>query len=235
MEGLAFAGQHNGPQIDLTNPRWQDVRLASVARSLSRVPRFLGHTSRVITVLEHSFAVAAMVAPQYRLAALLHDAHEAFMGDIPRPARKAMELAGRYQMGGLQSVALVSPMKGAAVAAIETVSAGLDRAIALAALGMAPRVETQTMHHAAAAVLAAEMRGEPVRVADDLACEIEIRCFTDWRPGQAPSPGWPQFYSKLLPDGEALQLAWLDCVEALAIERFGGEAQRPAAAAWLWG
>ncbi len=238
MDGLCMSGQHNGPKIDLTNPRWQDIRLASVARSLSRLPRFLGHTSRVITVLEHSFAVAVMVPPQYRLAALLHDAHEAFIGDMPRPARAAIDLQSRlgYRQGdaGRESASMFSGRPGPTVA-IESISSGLDRAIALAALGMAPGVGSQTMHHAAAAVLAAEMRGEAVRMADDLACEIEIRCFTDWRPEQAPFEDWPHFYSRLLPDGDALQLAWLDCVEALAIERFGGEANRPAAASWLWG
>lgn len=61
-----------------------------LADCLAALPRFLGQTSEPWNVAQHSLAVSATVEavtgnPVAALGALLHDAHEALVGDIPTP------------------------------------------------------------------------------------------------------------------------------------------------------
>jgi hypothetical protein len=63
--------------------------LRDIAISLSRLPRFAGHTKVEWSVLDHSLFVFRLLAASNRrdyaaqLAGLLHDAHECVTGDIP--------------------------------------------------------------------------------------------------------------------------------------------------------
>jgi hypothetical protein len=77
----------SGGSFDYTKPQ---IRVDDVAHGLSNVCRFGGHTSRYYSVAEHSVLVASIVAlsaPEHALAALWHDAHEAYMGDLPTPLK----------------------------------------------------------------------------------------------------------------------------------------------------
>lgn len=77
-------------RFDLSAPRAEDVRIEDIAYSLSRLCRFTGHCNRFYSVAEHSIYVAEIVAenrPEWALAALLHDAEEAYIGDISSPLK----------------------------------------------------------------------------------------------------------------------------------------------------
>lgn len=68
-----------------------DIR--DVAHSLSRLCRFNGHTEVTYSVAQHSLLVASVVAqthPDLAIVGLLHDAHEAYLGDISRPVKELM-------------------------------------------------------------------------------------------------------------------------------------------------
>jgi hypothetical protein len=80
---MTFSGALVDPVNGLDAPP-----LADLALSMSRMPRFAGHTRIWWTVLDHSVFVHAMaekddMSPELRLALLLHDAHEGLTGDIP--------------------------------------------------------------------------------------------------------------------------------------------------------
>lgn len=65
--------------------------IGEIAESLSRICRFNGHLGWE-SVATHSIRVARALgyaAPRVQLAALLHDAHEAYIGDIPGPLLRA--------------------------------------------------------------------------------------------------------------------------------------------------
>lgn len=69
-------------------------RIADVARSLSLTARFRGHTRFLYSVAQHSLMVFEMArrdgcGTMTRAAALLHDAHEAYVGDVPTPLKWA--------------------------------------------------------------------------------------------------------------------------------------------------
>ena len=68
----------------------------SNAHGLSRICRFAGHCAGFMSVAEHSVAVARIVMttdPGHALEALMHDASEAYLGDMPRPIKHLPEMA----------------------------------------------------------------------------------------------------------------------------------------------
>lgn len=81
----------SGRVIDFLYPDPEQINLDDIARGLSRQARYSGQTIRPYTVAQHSLLVASLVAPEHRLYALLHDAPEAYLGDIPSPAKDAMD------------------------------------------------------------------------------------------------------------------------------------------------
>ena len=93
----AWLQTHSGGAFDLLLPTRDAVRLGDIAHSLARIARFLGHTvgGQIWSVADHSLLVADLVRLQpaehtpsaLLLAALLHDAHEAYLGDVIRPVQ----------------------------------------------------------------------------------------------------------------------------------------------------
>lgn len=72
--------------------REQNWLIHEVAHSLAQINRFTGHAVRPYSVAEHSLLVADLArlegaSTSAQLAALLHDAHEAFTGDVSTPVK----------------------------------------------------------------------------------------------------------------------------------------------------
>jgi len=83
-----------GKRVDLVNPDPAQIDIEDIAWSLSRLARFNGHTRYfdMLSVGSHSLWVSMYIWERTRshlfsLYGLLHDAHEAFMGDIPTPLK----------------------------------------------------------------------------------------------------------------------------------------------------
>lgn len=117
------------------DPRADEVRHEDIVMSLSRLCRFNGHVSRTISVAEHSIKVAAMAehlislevaagnlseqhAYQAALHGLMHDAHEAYLGDIIGPIKKCIihamgetweTVEGRVQAAILEAYGIAPP------------------------------------------------------------------------------------------------------------------------------
>ena len=69
------------------------IELMDIAHALSHLCRFNGHTKRFYSVGEHSLHVACVLAhtsPENQAWGLLHDAAEAYLGDMVRPIKKHM-------------------------------------------------------------------------------------------------------------------------------------------------
>src|SRR5690606_19692942 len=84
-----------GRSVDLLNPTPDDIDPHELASLLSRLHRFGGHTRADLppyTVAQHSVLCSWMGAEhggrELLLAALLHDAHEGYLGcDLTRPLK----------------------------------------------------------------------------------------------------------------------------------------------------
>ena len=81
---------HTGIKFDLLAPTPAMIDQRDIAHALSNLCRFNGHTHTHYSVAEHSIRVAQIVPVQFQLAALLHDATEAYVGDMVRPLKQVM-------------------------------------------------------------------------------------------------------------------------------------------------
>jgi len=85
----------NGNAFDLLNPRAEDVDFSIISTVLGRILRFGGHTAEPYSVAQHCVegARAILHNTNNRLTAavfLLHDAHEAYIGDDVTPKIEAL-------------------------------------------------------------------------------------------------------------------------------------------------
>ena len=83
-----------GGQFDVFDPAPESVRLGDIAAGLAHTCRFGGHCSRFYSVAEHSLHVSQELSsdrPRLQLVGLLHDAAEAYIGDIPRPLKAELD------------------------------------------------------------------------------------------------------------------------------------------------
>ena len=77
----------SGKHIDLDNLRMEDIDIKDIAHSLSNICRFGGSARFHYSVAQHSLYVAGQVASKHRLWALMHDAPEAYYGDVITPIK----------------------------------------------------------------------------------------------------------------------------------------------------
>lgn len=64
--------------------------IEEIADALSKICRFTGHTQRFYSVAEHSVLTSLIVPKAYAFEALMHDAHEAFVGDVAAPLKSLL-------------------------------------------------------------------------------------------------------------------------------------------------
>lgn len=81
---------YSGKHFHLDDIEANEVDIFDIARALSNVCRFNGHCREFYSVLQHSYHVAWLVGPEFRLQALLHDASEAYLGDMIRPVKRIL-------------------------------------------------------------------------------------------------------------------------------------------------
>lgn len=89
----AFVVTASGKKFYFDRPEEFDYTVADIAPALGRLCRFSGQLGWW-SVASHSLFVAELVRPEHRLRALLHDASEAFLVDLPGPLKRLPALAG---------------------------------------------------------------------------------------------------------------------------------------------
>jgi hypothetical protein len=82
-----FSGKH----FYVMNPTEDMICLEDIAHALGNVCRFAGHCGSFYSVAEHSVWVSELVESEHKIAALFHDASEAYIADIARPFKPFFE------------------------------------------------------------------------------------------------------------------------------------------------
>ena len=80
-----------GRQFWAQDPEVDDIDIRDIAHSLACQPHFRGHTASFFSIAQHSVLVSRAVAPEFALWGLLHDAAEAYLGDIISPQKRQPE------------------------------------------------------------------------------------------------------------------------------------------------
>lgn len=86
-----------GRRFPIWDPQPEDVDPWDIIHALARLCRFTGHATTSYSVAQHSVLAAEQFEPgpvALQLRALLHDAHEAYVGDLSRPIKSCLP---RYQ------------------------------------------------------------------------------------------------------------------------------------------
>lgn len=79
-----------GCQFYPMDPRPEEMHAEDIAHALGNICRYGGHVDRFYSVAEHCVLMSHAVEPQHSLWALLHDATEAYVGDMVRPLKQHM-------------------------------------------------------------------------------------------------------------------------------------------------
>ncbi len=77
----------SGRMVDPLRLRPRDVEVIDIATALANTCRFKGQCRAFYSVAEHSVRVSEMVPAPFKLAALVHDAQEAYLCDVPSPTK----------------------------------------------------------------------------------------------------------------------------------------------------
>ena len=129
-----------GRTIDLLDIQPADVAAELIAQSLALQNRFAGHTTGPWSVAAHSVLVERLCPPELGPWALLHDAHEAILGDMTTPSVELIAYSARI------------PQLAEAIASVK---GRIDRVIG-AAWGVAVRSVSQELRRADRIALQAE-------------------------------------------------------------------------------
>ncbi len=78
----------SGKRFPLFNPSPSDIDINDIAHALANNCRFAGHTKHHYSVAQHSWLASYLVPHEEALAALLHDAAEAYLFDATRPLKQ---------------------------------------------------------------------------------------------------------------------------------------------------
>lgn len=97
---MTWIHTRHGLAFDLLDPRPEQVSILDIAHALSMICRYTGHAREHYSVAEHSVFVAQHVLEEtgdraLAWAGLVHDAHEAYVGDVASPIKVALRAHAR--------------------------------------------------------------------------------------------------------------------------------------------
>lgn len=81
---------YSGQLVDYLNPQPETIKIEDIAKALSNECRFGGQSRFHYSVGQHSILACGLAPKHLKLEALLHDAEEAYIKDLPSPLAAAI-------------------------------------------------------------------------------------------------------------------------------------------------
>lgn len=85
-----YIATYRGGRFWPMDPRADEIHVVDIARALAMTCRYRGHCRFYYSVAEHSVLISRAVPEADALAGLLHDAPEAYLGDMASPIKRYM-------------------------------------------------------------------------------------------------------------------------------------------------
>src|SRR5215211_8159120 len=131
----------SGRRVNPLDAAPEDIDPADIARALANTCRFGGHSKAFYSVAQHSAIVCDLLeergaTPDELMAALLHDAAEAYLGDLPHPLKHRSELGAAFRVAEKRLEAVIEerfalPQAAARIKPLDEFTARYERIDAL--------------------------------------------------------------------------------------------------------
>lgn len=81
---------YSGHYLDTRDPQPESICIEDIAHQLSMQPRYGGKLRQTYSVAQHSIECALIADEGFKFDALMHDASEAYICDLPSPIKSEM-------------------------------------------------------------------------------------------------------------------------------------------------
>ena len=113
MEPGPFIQTLSGRRVNPLDAAPEDIDPVDIANALANLCRFGGHSRGFYSVAQRSVIVCELLegqgaTPDELMAALLHDAAEAYLGDLPHPIKHRSELGAVFRVAEKQLEAVIN-------------------------------------------------------------------------------------------------------------------------------
>ena len=96
---------HTGKMFDLVDIDPYLIDIYDIAHHLAHLCRFTGATREFYSVAQHSLFVSINVSPENAFVGLLHDAAEAYIGDVSAPLKRVLPDYNRIEENLWEAIA----------------------------------------------------------------------------------------------------------------------------------
>lgn len=79
-----------GREVSLLAPEPSTIAIMDIAHGLAHQCRYAGQSPHFYSVAEHCVHIANAIDKEYALAGLMHDAAEAYLGDVTKPLKQLL-------------------------------------------------------------------------------------------------------------------------------------------------
>ncbi|KFD18376.1 hypothetical protein GTPT_2566 [Tatumella ptyseos ATCC 33301] len=84
---MSWIYTNSGEHFNFISPRPEQICIDDIACGLSNICRFTGQLNEFYSVAQHSVLASHIVPPEFAFEALMHDAQEAYLGDVSSPLK----------------------------------------------------------------------------------------------------------------------------------------------------